>query len=147
MITTKQVTQKDHPYIHKVHRLAYRAMIERQFGYWDDARQSGLLDCDLAADRYEMVLWEGRPCGFFSYSTDGCKLHLINFAIHPQYQRRGIGGRILRRLKERAQRNNQPLSLGAYKTNRGARRFYERHGFEKSGETTVHILYRWQAGP
>ena len=147
MVTTKPATEKDHPFIHRVHRLAYRKMIERQFGYWDEARQSGLLDCDLATDCFEMVLWRGRPCGFFSYSADGGRLHLINLAIHPQCQGRGIGGRILERLKERARQQNQPLSLGAYKTNLGARRFYEKHGFKKNGETTVHILYRWQPAP
>ncbi len=144
MITTRPATQEDHPFIHRVHNLAYRAMIERQFGYWDEERQSGMLDCDLATDSYEMVLWEGLPCGFFSYSTDGGRLHLINLAVHPLYQRRGVGSRILEHMKERALRESRPLSLGAYKTNSGARRFYERHGFKKSGETTVHILYRWQ---
>lgn len=145
MITTRPATEADHSFIHRIHRLAYRDMIERQFGYWDEPRQSGLLDCDLATDNYEMVLWEGRPCGFFSYSTDSGRLHLINLAIHPQYQGRGVGGRVLELLKERAQLKNQPLSLGAYKTNSGARRFYEKHGFKKTGETTVHILYRWRA--
>jgi ribosomal protein S18 acetylase RimI-like enzyme len=143
MITTKPATAADHDFIHRVHRLAYRNMIECQFGYWDQERQSGLVDCDLATDSYEMVFWEGRPCGFYSYSADGGRLHLINLAIHPQYQGQGIGGLILEQMKARAQRKNQPLSLGAYKTNMGARRFYEKHGFEKSGETTVHILYRW----
>ena len=147
MVTTKPATQEDHSFIHRVHRLAYRAMIECQFGYWDEVRQSGILDCDLATDRYELVLWKGRRCGYYSYSFDGGRIHLINFAIHPQYQRRGIGGRILKHLKVRAQQKNRPLSLGAYKTNTGARRFYERHGFKKSGETTVHILYRWRASP
>jgi ribosomal protein S18 acetylase RimI-like enzyme len=147
MVSTQPATQEDHPFIHQVHRMAYRRMIERQFGHWDEERQSGLLDCDLKTDRYELVLWEGRPCGYYSYSSDGGRLHLVNFAIHPQYQRRGIGSRILKRLKGRAQQKDQPLSLGAYKTNTGARRFYERHGFRKSGETTVHVLYRWQAMP
>jgi ribosomal protein S18 acetylase RimI-like enzyme len=144
MVTTKPATQRHHPFIHMVHRLAYREMIEQQFGYWDEARQSGILDCDLATDCYELVFWRERPCGFFSYSADGGRFHLINLAIHPKYQGRGIGGRILALLKARAQRNNQPLSLGAYKTNMGARRFYEKHGFKENGETTVHILYRWQ---
>jgi ribosomal protein S18 acetylase RimI-like enzyme len=144
MITTKPATEKDHQFIHQVHRLTYRAIIERQFGYWDAQRQSGLVDCDLATDRYEIVLWQGVPCGFFSFNTDGGRLHLINFAIHPQYQGRGIGSRILEQMKQRAQRKNQPLTLGAYKTNMKARKFYESHGLRKSGETTVHILYRWQ---
>ena len=143
MVTTKPATQKDHPFIHRVHRLAYRAMIERQFGYWDEMRQSGMLDCDLATDCYEIVLWEDEPCGYFSYSADGGRLHLIDFAIHPRYQRQGIGSRILDLLKRRAQQNHQPLTLGAYKTNKGARRFYEKHGFQQSGATTVHVLYRW----
>jgi ribosomal protein S18 acetylase RimI-like enzyme len=143
MVTTIPATQKDHPFIHRVHRLAYRAIIERQFGYWDEARQSDLVDCDLTTDCYEIVLWKNEPCGYFSYSDDSGRVHLINFAIHPKYQRRGIGGQILDKLKESARRKHLPLTLGAYKTNLGARRFYEKHGFRKSGETTVHILYRW----
>jgi ribosomal protein S18 acetylase RimI-like enzyme len=145
MITTRPATEQDHPFIHEVHRRAYRDMIERQFGFWDAERQSGLLDCDLATDCYEIVMWENEPCGYFSYSADGGRLHLINLAIHPQYQGRGIGSRILEQMKERARQKDQPLSLGAYKTNTGARKFYEKHGFSQSGETTVHILYHWQA--
>jgi ribosomal protein S18 acetylase RimI-like enzyme len=147
MVTTKPATQIDHPFIHLVHCLSYRAMIERQFGHWDEARQSGLVDCDLATDHYEIVMWKNVPCGYFSINADGGRLHLIDIAIHPQYQSRGIGGMILEKLKKRAGQNNQPMTLGAYKTNAGARRFYEKHGFRRIGETTVHILYRWRARP
>ena len=144
MISTKPYTLKDHAFVHQVHRLAYRVMIERQFGYWDEARQSGMLDCDLATDCYEIVLWANEPCGYFSFSTEGGRFHLIDIAILPRFQRRGIGGMLLEMLKKRARQKDQPMSLGAYKTNVGARRFYERHGFQRSDETTVHILYRWQ---
>jgi ribosomal protein S18 acetylase RimI-like enzyme len=55
-------------------------------------------------------------------------------AVAPSHQREGIGGRLLDAAIERSRQEGvRRLVLRVLSTNRGARRLYERHGFEVEG--------------
>lgn len=94
----------------------------------------------LAVDDTDQV------AGFIA--TDG---EFVNqLYIHPDYQRQGIGSRLLALAKDRS---SGKLSLYTFEINPGAQRFYEKHGFRIIGrgsdneEQLPDILYRWTSSP
>jgi ribosomal protein S18 acetylase RimI-like enzyme len=58
----------------------------------------------------------------YAWLHDG---HLRALYVHPSYQRRGIGGRLLAEIKKIAV---DGFELWVFEANEGAIRFYERHG-------------------
>ena len=67
--------------------------------------------------------------------------------VHREYQRLGIGSRLLERAKAES---NGWLRLYTFEVNRGAQAFYDRHGFRVIGrgndneEGLPDILYEWR---
>jgi ribosomal protein S18 acetylase RimI-like enzyme len=71
---------------------------------------------------------DDRALGFAALGDD----ELEQLYVHPDAQSRGLGSALLDRAKER---RPQGLQLWVFQRNEGARRFYERHGFELVRET------------
>ena len=88
---------------------------------------------------------DGRPAGFLALADD----QVDHLYVHPNVQDRGLGSALLARAK---QRSPHGLQLWVFQRNKGARRFYERHGFvlvrETDGadnmEREPDALYEWR---
>ncbi|WP_094096293.1 GNAT family N-acetyltransferase [Paenibacillus physcomitrellae] len=58
----------------------------------------------------------------------------INIAIHPEFQHRGIGMKLMEAMKEQAKADGvRKLSLRVLSTNQAAKAFYERCSFRVQG--------------
>jgi len=80
--------------------------------------------------------------------------YLHNLAVKPEWRSRGVGSRLLRAVEERAFASGPNLFLYCTKDNHGARRFYEREGYQVVGEVPdlllagiTEVLYRKTIGP
>ncbi len=86
----------------------------------------------------------GRIVGFLSLADD----ELDQLYLLPGHERRGIGGRLLAKAKERSPGR---LRLFTFARNRRARAFYEKHGFRlvdqtdgsRNEEGEPDIRYEW----
>lgn len=75
--------------------------------------------------------------------TEGLDGHtVVDFALLPQVQGRGIGTQLLRRLQAQAQHVGVPLHLQVTADNPGAIRLYTRLGFRFVGDDDHDQLYR-----
>ncbi|WP_037841745.1 GNAT family N-acetyltransferase [Streptomyces sp. NRRL WC-3549] len=89
----------------------------------------------------------GEILGFAALDGDA----LDQLYLRPDALRRGIGTRLLDRVKAASQGE---LSLYTFQRNTAARAFYERHGFtaeayddgSRNEEGEPDVLYRWTAG-
>lgn len=87
-----------------------------------------------------------RAVGFVAMAHGDFLEHLY---VHPDHQRRGIGGSLLERAK---QRMPDGFRLWVFQQNIAARRFYERHGLHvieltdgaANEERTPDALYQWR---
>ena len=85
--------------------------------------------CQLATERYVLVaLADQRLVATGALDDD----QLATFFVHPHYQRRGVGTRLLRAL-EHAAREAGTRRLRVEASLTGAP-FYERHGYRRVGE-------------
>ena len=72
-------------------------------------------------------------------------LYISSLALHEGWRNLGLGAKFLQHARERcSELGLTGLSLIDYEANTGARRFYERHGFEivKTCQVTPHPLIR-----
>lgn len=60
---------------------------------------------------------------------------VMGFVVDKAYRSKGLGGEILEKAIEAVYRDfgKRPLALGVHKDNPRAGRFYERHGFRRTG--------------
>jgi [ribosomal protein S18]-alanine N-acetyltransferase len=74
--------------------------------------------------------YEDRVVGFMIYELHKTRIHVLNFAVAPAYQRRGVGSQMVAKLigKLSAQRRSRIL-LEIRETNLGAQLFFRENGF------------------
>ncbi len=95
------------------------------------------------------------PAGYMIYELHRNRLHLLNFATHPDYQRQGYGTALMDKLKSKlypdANRRNR-LMLEVRESNLVAQQFFRacglrathvlRNYFEESNEDAYLMLWR-----
>lgn len=78
---------------------------------------------------YFMIMVDGEPAGRFWTGSDENQIRLLDIAILPPFQNRGVGTLLLRRLMEDARATSKALRHMVFVLNPDAHRFYERLGF------------------
>ena len=126
------------------HHEAYREVVSRQFGAWDEALQDRLFEEQWTPDQFEIVLYDGNPCGFLSIEDRPDHIYVSEIVIVPQFQGRGIGSRLLNEEMQRGRETKSPLRLQVLRENR-AIELYRRLGFKECGTTETHIRMVWRA--
>jgi ribosomal protein S18 acetylase RimI-like enzyme len=113
---------------------------------WSDDMKRAFLKSQLDAQRadyeskfpaaaYHIVLVDGQAAGRLWVAHTDAEIHLLDIAVLPEFQNRGVGTTLFGRLIEESERTGVPLRHTVFLFNPGATRFYERLGFKKYGET------------
>jgi ribosomal-protein-alanine N-acetyltransferase len=101
-----------------------------------------------------MVAEQGeRVVGFMIYELHKAKLHILNFAVHPQFRRVGVGGQMVAKLISKLSSHRRTrITLEVRETNLPAQLFFRTQGFkatrvlrafyEDSGEDAFLMQYR-----
>jgi ribosomal protein S18 acetylase RimI-like enzyme len=133
-------TAADHDWAYALKCDAYREVVERQFGPWDEAFQRELFDqrCWKPALSH-VVLIDGQAAGLVAWEDRGDHLWLDEIQIVRDQRGRGLGSSLLRDLLAEARATAKPLRLQVLRENRRAQALYRHLGFNLTGETTTHI--------
>ena len=106
-----------------------------------------------------MVAEQGeRVVGFMIYELHKAKLHILNFAVHPQYRRVGVGAQMVAKLISKLSSHRRTrITLEVRETNLPAQLFFRSQGFkavrvlrgfyEDSGEDAFLMQYRLADDP
>ncbi len=78
--------------------------------------------------------------GFYALRPDGDGLRLDHLYLRPDASGQGLGGQVLRRILDEADRLGLPVRVGALRGS-DSNRFYRRHGFVQTGEGEWDIDY------
>lgn len=93
---------------------------------------------------YRIIQLDGVDIGRLILDRQDQQLLIIDFAILPQYQGRGIGSDILKSLINEAYGGKVPVRLHVNQNNTSAIQFYLRHGFKKTGVNGLHFAMEWK---
>jgi ribosomal protein S18 acetylase RimI-like enzyme len=96
--------------------------------------------------RADVVLVEGARVGRIVVDRGGATVHLVDIAIHPDHQGRGIGTALLSALIEESLRSGRSMTLTVLRTSR-ALALYRRLGFTETGGDDVYLALERPPGP
>jgi ribosomal protein S18 acetylase RimI-like enzyme len=140
MLETRPAHEADVDFLCHLHQLAYREVVTRQFGVWDDAAQAERYRQRLVVARYRIVEQDGHAVGAVCTSDEEDHLSIIELQILPEWQNRGIGSAILeKQIQRAASLKKAQVRLQVLRENR-ARRLYERRGFAVTSESETHYI-------
>ena len=143
ILERRPATSSDTEFARTTHHAAYRDVVSRQFGAWDEALQDRLFEEKWRPNQFEIVLCDGNSCGFLSIEDRPDHISVSEIAIAPQFQRRGIGSRLFNKEMQRGREAKSPLRLQVLRENR-AIELYRRLGFKECGTTETHICMIWE---
>lgn len=131
-------TASDYDWAYALKCDAYRDIVERQFGPWDEAFQRALFTRRWNPTRAQIVLVDGEPVGFLNVENRPADEWIDEIQVVRAWRGRGLGTALLRDLIARATADRKPLRLQVLKGNPRAHALYLRLGFTPYGETPTH---------
>ncbi len=93
---------------------------------------------------YHIVLLDGKPVGRLWVAQMDGEYHLVDIAVHPQLQSKGIGTVLVQRLQQEAARARLPIHSTVSKFNPGSLRFHQRLGFRILREDEMNYFMEWR---
>ena len=96
---------------------------------WQFEMQRREYDARFPDAEYNVVLIDNQPAGRIWIGRAEDEIRLLDIALLPEFQQRGAGTVLLRRLIDEAAVANKPLRHMVFVLNDDAHRFYERLGF------------------
>lgn len=117
---------------------AYRDVVTRQFGGWNEREQAARFAAKAARLPFEVGELAGVPVAAVSSSVHADHVFLNELLVLPAFQCRGLGGELLEREVRRAQRLGLSVRLHTLRLNRAVSLF-ERHGFVVTSRGDVYL--------
>jgi N-acetylglutamate synthase-like GNAT family acetyltransferase len=91
-----------------------------------------------------IILMNNQPIGLIKLGVFPDKLHIRQLQISPQYQGKGIGGKVLTLIKEKAKGRRLPLTLNVLLAN-PVISLYLRLGFIVTGQNALEYQMRCES--
>ncbi len=107
--------------------------VTKVFG-WDDAFQRGRLVNRHRPEWFHWVVIDEVEQALLAYRFAPSSLHVHLLVVLPQYQRQGIGRRIMEEIHRLARAQEVAVTLSCFKCSHGAYHFYRALGYEIVGE-------------
>ena len=139
-IALREARPVDYGFARQLYRTTMRDRIEAAFG-WDEYRQDMSFAQQFVLREVRVITLEGKDIGWIQTRAEGPVLNLFQFYIAPEFQNRGIGTLVLKRLMGEAKRRGKVIALSAMKGS-PVIRLYQRHGFRSLHADAYKIYMR-----
>lgn len=143
MITKVPATDEDKEFARCVHHQAYKDVVIRQFGQWDENIQDEFFFNDWTKSIFEIVKYNNQSIGYYGYQFNYKVFHIMEIVIHPDYQCKGIGSEIIQAEIKKALSKHLVIRLQTLHCNH-AKRLYIRLGFVEYEKSTTHVLMEYK---
>ena len=155
-LTVRAVTTEDEAFLLSVYdstRATELAQVQWQEGQreafvkWQFGLQRREYDLRYPDAEYDVILVDDRPAGRIWIGRDAHEIHLLDIAVLPEFQNRGVGRALLRSLIDEAKHSGKALRHMVFVMNNDAHRFYERLGFVVIEEMGAYKHMEWKSEP
>ena len=152
-LTLRSVTAEDEPFLLALYgstredelgQVAWGEGQKEVFVRWQFDLQRREYDARFPDAKYEMILIDGEAAGRIWTGRDEEQIRLLDIAFMPQFQKRGAGTLLVRRLIDEALGAQKPLRHMVFVLNNDAHRFYERLGFVLIDEQGAYKHMEWR---
>jgi len=93
---------------------------------------------------YRLILVDQQPAGRIWVGADDEQIRLLDIALLPEFQNRGVGTVLLKKLIARAENEGKALRHMVFVLNNNADRFYERLGFKMIEDFGAYKHMEWR---
>ncbi len=138
MHTFRPSTRHDYSFLYRLNETTMKEYVDQSWG-WDDSVQKKRFQEHFHPGRDEIIVVGGQDVGMVCVEERAGEILLAGIKILPQFQRKGLGTTIIRKLLADARRSRLPVRLRVLKVN-PVKQLYERLGFEVTQETDTHYL-------
>jgi GNAT superfamily N-acetyltransferase len=94
---------------------------------------------------YRVIVVDQQPAGRIWTGADDEQIRLLDIALLPDFQNRGVGTALLEKLKMHADTERKALRHMVFVLNNNAERFYERLGFKQIEDFGAYKHMEWRA--
>ena len=94
---------------------------------------------------YDIILVDDQPAGRIWVGADDEQIRLLDIALLPQFQNRGVGTELVRRLIKESAKQGKVLRHMVFVLNNNAERFYERLGFKPIEDFGAYKHMEWRS--
>ena len=133
----RKSTPDDFMLAYDIRKNALGKYVEETWG-WDEEWQMKYHKEDFDIDILQIIEVDGKPAGSLEKFEDGESIRVSGIYITNEYQGRGIGGEIMKKIIHEAGLKNMPVRFQVLKVNPRAKKFYEKLGFTLCGENETH---------
>lgn len=109
--------------------------------------QMSAYTCTYPNSCYHVVLLDSKPVGRLWVAQTYDEFQLVDIAVHPGLQRKGIGSVLIQRLQQEAAKARLPIRCCVFRFNPGSLRFHQRLGFSIVREDQMHYYMEWRSVP
>jgi GNAT superfamily N-acetyltransferase len=154
-LSLRPVTAADDPFLLSIYgstraeelaQAEWAAGQREAFLKWQFDLQRREYDVRFPDAEYYLILIDDQPAGRIWIGRDSEQIRLLDIALMPEFQNRGAGTLLLRRLIDEAERAGKPLRHMVFVLNNDAHRFYERLGFTIIEDLGAYKHMEWKVG-
>ena len=116
---------------------------KEMFIRWQFSLQRREYDTRFPDADYRVIVIDQQPAGRVWVGADKEQIRLLDIAILPEFQNRGVGTVLLQRLIARARTEGKALRHMVFVLNNNADRFYERLGFKQIEDFGAYKHMEW----
>jgi GNAT superfamily N-acetyltransferase len=117
---------------------------KEMFVRWQFDLQRREYDTRFPDADYRVIVIDQQPAGRIWVGADDEQIRLLDIALLPEFQNRGVGTVLLKRLIARAENEGKALRHMVFVLNNNADRFYERLGFKKIEDLGAYKHMEWR---
>jgi ribosomal protein S18 acetylase RimI-like enzyme len=119
---------------------------KEMFLRWQFDMQRREYDTRFPEAAYHVIVIDQQPAGRIWVGADSEQVRLLDIALLPEFQNRGVGTRLVQKLMTYAANQEKVLRHMVFVLNNNAERFYERLGFKQIEEFGAYKHMEWRPG-
>lgn len=155
-VTLRPVTPDDDEFLRAVYtstradelaQVSWEPGQKEAFVAWQFKLQRDEYNARYPEARYEVVLVDGQPAGRIWVGIDDTQIRLLDIGLLEEFQNRGVGTVLLKRLIAEAKEARKSLRHMVFVLNNNALRFYERLGFVTFEDLGGYKHMEWRGEP
>lgn len=154
-VELRPVTQSDDQFLFSVYESTRHdelAQVEwaegqkEQFLRWQFDLQRAEYTSRFPDSDYRVIVVDEKPAGRIWVGRDDQQIRLLDIALLPEFQNRGVGTALLKRLMDQAAASGKALRHMVFVLNNDAERFYLRLGFKRIEDFGAYKHMEWRPG-
>lgn len=124
----RKAEETDIEAIYQLYCLVMRGFISEIWG-WDEQWQGNDFSAHFDPRGITLVHRKRELVGYSHVENRGGQLFIRMIVVHPHHQRKGIGRKLLESVIASGDEQSKSIDLEVFKINDGAKKFYEKYGF------------------